>query len=86
MSYLLSPRNKFSVIDDESWYLFHGLGLGGRADSGHRQADIDGRSDTLVEQLCLQEDLAVCDGDHVGWNVRRHVSGLLQQAIVIHNI
>ena len=31
---------------------------------------------TLVEQLCLQEDLSVSDGDDVGGDVGRHVSGL----------
>ena len=31
---------------------------------------------TFVEQLCLQEDLSVSDGDDVGGDVGRHVSGL----------
>merc|ERR1719431_2102804 len=42
--------------------LLHGLGLSSRTDTGHGQTDVDGGSDTLVEQLCLQEDLSVNDG------------------------
>merc|ERR1719367_2465797 len=57
--------------------LLHGLGLGSGADTGHRETDVDGRSDTLVEQLSLQEDLAVGEGatSHgVG-----HLGGTLKQ-------
>merc|ERR1712079_171445 len=43
---------------------------------GHGQTDVDGGSDTLVEQLGFQEDLPVSDGDDVGGDVGRHVSGL----------
>merc|ERR1712088_551365 len=57
-------------------HLFHRLGLGSRADTGHRQTDVDGGSDTFVEQLGLQEDMAVSDGDDVGGNVGGHVTGL----------
>merc|ERR1719266_3031424 len=56
--------------------LLHGLGLGSRADTGHRETDVDGGSDTLVEQLSLQEDLAGSDGDDIGGNVGGHVTGL----------
>ena len=56
--------------------LLHGLGLGSGADTGHRETDVDGRSDTLVEQLSLQEDLAVSDGDDVGGNVGGHITSL----------
>ena len=31
---------------------------------------------TLVEQLCLQEDLSVSDGNDIGGDVGRHVTGL----------
>jgi hypothetical protein len=37
--------------------------LGRRADTGDRETDVDGRADTTEEQLSLQEDLAVGDGD-----------------------
>merc|ERR1719341_1587092 len=56
--------------------LLHGLGLSSRADTGHGQTDVDGGSDTLVEQLCLQEDLSVSDGNDIGGDVGRHVTGL----------
>ena len=57
-------------------YLFHGLCLGSGADTRDRQADVDSRSDTLVEELSLQEDLSVSDGNDVGWDVSGHVTGL----------
>merc|ERR1719402_1281271 len=56
--------------------LLHGLGLGSGADTGHRETDVDGGSDTLVEQLSLQEDLAVSDGDDIGGDVGGHVTSL----------
>lgn len=56
--------------------LLHGLDLGGGADSGHGETDVDGGSDTLVEELSLQEDLAVGDGDHIGGDVGGHITGL----------
>merc|ERR1712018_136866 len=43
---------------------------------GHRETDVDGRSDTLVEELSLQEDLSVSDGDDVGGNVGGHITSL----------
>jgi len=56
--------------------LLHGLDLGGGTDTGHRETDVNGGTDTLVEQLGLQEDLAVSDGNDVGGNVGRHVTTL----------
>ena len=56
--------------------LLHGLDLGGGTDTGHGQTDVDGGTDTLVEQLSLQEDLAVGDGDDVGGNVGRDITTL----------
>src|SRR4051794_32826105 len=53
--------------------LLHRLGLGGRADARHRQADVHRRADALVEQVGFQEDLAVGDRDDVGRNVGGHV-------------
>ena len=57
-------------------HLLHGLGLGSRADTGDRQSDVDGRSDTLEEQLSFQEDLTVSDGNDIGGDVGRHIAGL----------
>ena len=56
--------------------LLHGLELSGGADTRHRQTDVDGGADTLVEQLSLQEDLAVSDGNDVGGNVSGHITTL----------
>ena len=41
--------------------LLHSLDLGGGADTGYGKTDVNGGSDTLMEQLGLQEDLAVSD-------------------------
>ena len=56
--------------------LLHGLDLRVATDSRHRDADVDGGTDALEEQIRGQEDLAVGDGDDVGRDVRRHVAGL----------
>ena len=49
----------------------HRLDLSVAADTGNRNAGVDGRTDTGVEQLSLQEDLAVGDGDNVGRDIGR---------------
>ena len=56
--------------------LLHGLNLGGGADTGHRETDVNGGANTLMEQLSLEEDLTVRDGDHIGGNVSGHITGL----------
>lgn len=56
--------------------LLHGLELGSGTDTGHGQTDVDSRADTLVEQLSLQEDLAIGNGNDVGGNVSRHITAL----------
>merc|ERR1719500_2410709 len=76
----LSESSDLSVLGQLELHgtsdLLHGLGLSSRTDTGHRQTDVDGGSDTLVEQLCLQEDLSVSDGNDIGGDVGRHVTGL----------
>merc|ERR1740123_633296 len=76
----LSESSDFSVLGQLELHgtsdLLHGLGLSSRTDTGHGQTDVDGGSDTLVEQLCLQEDLSVSDGNDIGGDVGRHVTGL----------
>jgi hypothetical protein len=57
-------------------HLLHTLNLGSGTDTGHRQTDRNSRALALVEQLRLQEDLAVSDGNHVGRNVGRHITSL----------
>ena len=56
--------------------LFHRLDLGRAADARHRHTDVDRRAHTLVEQVGLQEALAVGDRDDVGRDVGRDVVGL----------
>ena len=57
-------------------HLLHRLLLGRGADPGDGEADVDGGADALVEELRLQEDLAVRDRDDVGRDVGGHVAGL----------
>src|SRR5690606_34274702 len=61
---------------DRAGDLFHRLDLGRGADARHRDADVHGRTDALIEQVRFQEDLAVGDRNHVGRDVGRHVVGL----------
>lgn len=56
--------------------LLHGLELCSGTDTRHGQTDVDGWSDTLVEELSLQEDLAVGDRDDIGRNVGRNITTL----------
>jgi hypothetical protein len=56
--------------------LLHGLELGSGTDTGHGKTDVDRRADTLVEELGLQEDLTVGDGNDVGWDVSGHITTL----------
>ena len=64
------------MYSNQGKYLFHSLGLGSSSDSGHRETDVDSRSNTLVEQLRLEEDLSISNGDHVGGNVCGYITGL----------
>ena len=54
----------------------HGLDLSGRSDSGDGKTDVNGWADTLVEELSLEEDLSVGNGNNVGWDVSGHITGL----------
>ena len=53
--------------------LLQRLGLCRATDSGHGDADVDSRTLVRIEQVGLQEDLTVSDGNHVGRNVSGHV-------------
>lgn len=39
--------------------------LGSRTDTGHRQTDVNGRADTTEEELSLQEDLTIGNGNNL---------------------
>ena len=56
--------------------LLHGLDLGSGTDSGYGKTDVNGWSDTLVEELSLQEDLSISDRDNVGWDISRYITSL----------
>jgi hypothetical protein len=56
--------------------LLHGLELSGGTDTRHGKTDVDGGTNTLVEELSLQEDLTVGNGDDVGRNVSGHITTL----------
>ncbi|KAB5588085.1 Acetylglutamate semialdehyde dehydrogenase [Ceratobasidium theobromae] len=58
---------------ERSGDLLHGLDLGGATDSGDGDADVDGGALVGVEEVRLEEDLAVGDGDDVRRDVGGHV-------------
>lgn len=76
----LGEGSDFSVLGklelERTGDLLHGLDLGGGTDSGHRETDVDGGSDTLVEKLSLQEDLSISNRDHIGGNIGGHITSL----------
>jgi len=52
------------------------LGLSRATNTRYRYTGVNGRTDTRVEQIGFQEDLAVGDGDHVCRYERRNVASL----------
>ena len=76
----LSEGSNLSVLGELQLHgtgnLLHGLNLSGRSDSRHRKTDVNGWSDTLVEELSLKEDLSISDRDNVGWDIGRHITSL----------
>lgn len=56
--------------------LLHGLKLGSGSDTGDGKTDVNGWADTLVEELGLQENLSISDGNDVGWNVSGDITTL----------
>src|SRR5207248_9876937 len=59
-----------------SRHRLHGLDLGVAAHARHRDADVDGWAHAGPEQVGLQVDLAVGDGDDVGGDVGGDVAFL----------
>src|SRR4051812_12305896 len=76
----LGERRQLTVLrkiePQRSGHLPHRLDLRGSADARHRVADVDRGTDALVEEVALQEDLAVGDRNDVGRDVRGQVSRL----------
>jgi hypothetical protein len=56
--------------------LLHGLELGGGTDSGYGQTDVNGWSNTFMEQFSLQEDLAIGNTNDIGWDISGYITGL----------
>ena len=76
----LSEGSDFSVLCKFEFKgtsdLFHSFNLGSRSDTGYRKTDIDGRSDTFVEELSFQEDLTVSDGNDISGDIGRDITSL----------
>jgi hypothetical protein len=56
--------------------LLHGFRLRRTAHPRNGVADVDGRADAGIEQVRFQKNLTIRNGNHVGRNVGRDVSGL----------
>jgi len=56
--------------------LFHSFDLGGRSDTRYRKTDINGWTNTLVEEFGFEENLAISNRDHISWNVGGHITSL----------
>src|ERR1700722_10070898 len=59
-----------------SRYLPHGLDLGAATNTADRQADVHCRANAGVEQIRLQINLAIGDGNDVGRDVCRDIARL----------
>ena len=57
-------------------HLLHGLDLGGGTDTGHRETDVNGGADTLMEKIVLQEDLTISDRDDISGDIGGEITGL----------
>ena len=55
---------------------FMALVCAGSAYTGYGKSHVDRRTHTSKEKIAFQEDLSVCDGDHVGRNISGYVSRL----------
>lgn len=76
----LGEGSEFSVLGEgvleRTSESLHCLNLGSGTDSWDRKTDVNGRSDTLVEELGFEEDLSVSNGDNVCGNVSGHITSL----------
>ena len=57
-------------------HLLHGLDLGGGTDTRHREADVNGGADTLMEKIVLEEDLTISDRDNVSGDIGGEITSL----------
>ena len=76
----LSKSSDFTILSELEFEgtsdLLHGLDLGGGTDTRHRETDVDGWANTLVEEFGFEENLAIGDGDDIGGDVGGHITSL----------
>src|SRR5690606_15547096 len=76
----LGKGGQFAILGqvgtDTARQFLDDLGLCGATDTRHRNTGVDGGTDTGVEQVGFQEDLAVGNRNDVGRNEGGHVAGL----------
>jgi len=76
----LGEGSDFSVLGKLELHgtgdLLHGLDLGSGTDSRYGKTDVNGWSDTLIEELSLQEDLSISDRNNVCWDISRYITSL----------
>ncbi len=76
----LGKRREFTVLSlvefQRTCHLLHCLRLRVTTHTAHGDADVDGRSYTRVEEVGLEEYLAVGNGNHIGWDIGRDVASL----------
>ena len=76
----LCERRKLTILSKRETYtateLLDYLRLCRTADSRYRQARIDRRANTGIEEIGLQEDLTIGNGNHVGRYERRNITSL----------
>src|SRR5690606_5792943 len=76
----LGERRQLTILGQRgtntAGQLLDDLGLCRTTYAGYRHTGVDRRADARVEQVGLEEDLTVGDGDHVGRNERGYVTGL----------
>ena len=61
---------------DASGDLLHSLDLCITTNTGYRDTHVDSRTDTCVEEVRLEEDLSIGDGNDVRWDIRGNVTSL----------
>ncbi|EJX05222.1 hypothetical protein EVA_06671 [gut metagenome] len=57
-------------------YLLHSLNLSVTTNSRYGNTRVYRRHNTGVEQVTFKENLTVCNGNNVGWNICRYVTCL----------
>ncbi len=76
----LRERRQLAVLGkvkaERTGNLLHGLDLGITAHAGNRDTHVDGGPEARVEEVGIQEDLPVGNGNNICGDVCRYVTGL----------